>query len=84
MGTEKVWAMLVSIVAALCVSCFTTGCFPLLTGVKEYQGSDGSKITFVTGFDTGVSFNGIDQVEDRRGIQPGAGYVAARDDKRKY
>ena len=48
---------------------------PLLLGVKEYQGSDGSRVKFITGADLGLSLNGIDTVENVRGINP--------EDKRK-
>lgn len=43
---------------------------PLLLGVKEYQGSDGSVTKFMTGADFGISLNGIDTVENVRGIRP--------------
>lgn len=43
---------------------------PLLLGIKEYRGSDGSVTKFITGADFGLSLNGIDTVENVRGIRP--------------
>lgn len=43
---------------------------PALLGVKSYTGSDGSRVEFITGADFGLSLNGIDTVENVRGIKP--------------
>jgi hypothetical protein len=46
------------------------GCVPLVTGIKEYKSGD-TTISFITGFDTSASLNGIDTVDNQRGIRPG-------------
>lgn len=46
-----------------------TGCIPLVTGIKEYKSGD-TTISFITGFDTQASLNGIDTVNNQRGIKP--------------
>ena len=45
------------------------GCVPLITGVKSYKSGD-TEIDFITGLDLGAEVNGIDRVEDKRGIAP--------------
>lgn len=73
----KLW-----IVAGLIVALqFLTGCAAVL-GIKEYQGSDGSRMVFVTGADFRIGANGVDTVDDSRGIKPGVGYAAAREQGR--
>ena len=53
----------------------TTGCIPLVTGVKEYRTASGTTISFITGADFKVGANGVDDVNDQRGIKPtSAGY----------
>lgn len=45
-----------------------TGCAaPLLLGMKTYRSGD-TRIDFITGADLGLSVNGIDHVDNRRGI----------------
>lgn len=46
-----------------------SGCVPLVTGIKEYKSGD-TTISFITGFDTSASLNGIDTVDNQRGIRP--------------
>lgn len=48
------------------------GCAPLL-GLKSYQSGD-TRIEFITGADFSVGLNGIDTVNNNRGIQTGTGY----------
>lgn len=46
------------------------GCaVPLLLGVKEYPTENGP-IRFITGADIMVGLNGVDAVENKRGISP--------------
>lgn len=47
-----------------------SGCSALL-GIKSYQSGD-TRIDFVTGADFSIGANGIDRVDDRRGIDPRA------------
>ncbi len=52
------------------IVCFSlTGCFPLLLGVKHVH-SGNTDIDFITGADATVSANGIDHVDNQRGINP--------------
>lgn len=51
-------------VVLLCSSAFVQGC------VKRIETSGGTKIDFITGFDVGASLNGIDTVQNQRGIKP--------------
>lgn len=46
-----------------------TSCVPLITGIKEYKSGE-TTISFITGFDTSASLNGIDTVDNQRGIKP--------------
>lgn len=56
------------LVAVLCSA--LQGCaVPALLGVKSYQSGD-TRIEFITGADIGFSMNGIDQVNNSRGIAP--------------
>lgn len=46
-------------------------CLEVLTGcVKHIETSGGTKIDFVTGLDVGASLNGVDTVQNERGIKP--------------
>ena len=55
--------------AGACIM-YLCGCSTLL-GIKSYESTkDGSKVEFITGYDFGLQANGIDTVEDRRGIKP--------------
>lgn len=43
----------------------------LLNGcVKSIETSGGTKINFITGWDLHAGMNGVDRVEDQRGIKP--------------
>jgi len=47
-----------------------SGCAgPLLAGVKSYQSGD-TRIEFITGADFTVGANGVDSVNNNRGIRP--------------
>lgn len=57
-------------ILVLCGLLVLQGCaVPLLTGVKTYKSGD-TEITFITGADFHLGANGIDRVEDKRGIKP--------------
>jgi len=48
----------------------TSGCAgPLLLGLKSYQSGD-TRIEFITGADFTVGANGVDSVNNNRGIRP--------------
>lgn len=48
-----------------------TGCAaPLLLGVKEITTAGGTQVKFITGGDFRIGANGVDTVEDNRGIKP--------------
>jgi hypothetical protein len=49
---------------------FLQGCFPLLTGIKKHTHSDGSVTEFITGADFTIGANGLDTVDNNRGINP--------------
>ena len=50
---------------------YLQGCVPMITGIKTIDTSgDGTRIDFITGLDVGAQANGIDRVEDLRGIAP--------------
>ena len=54
-------------VGAACLS----GCIPAVLGVKSYESTEqGTRIDFITGLDLGAQVNGIDRVDDNRGIAP--------------
>lgn len=46
--------------------------FPLLLGVKSYQSGE-TRIDFITGADLTVGANGVDTINNNRGIVPGNG-----------
>ena len=46
--------------------------FPLLLGVKSYQSGD-TRIDFITGADITMGANGVDTINNNRGIVPGNG-----------
>lgn len=46
--------------------------FPLLLGVKSYQSGD-TRIDFITGADITMGANGVDTINNNRGIVPGSG-----------
>ena len=57
------------IVAAIVGVILLTGCVPLITGIKEYKSGD-TKISFISGFDVSAAANGVDTVDNNRGIRP--------------
>lgn len=70
---------MLKIVGVICVAFFCSGCaVPLLTGVKEIQTAGGTRVSFITGGDFRIGANGLDTIDDNRGIKPGGGYQAAR------
>ncbi len=56
----------------------TTGCIPLVTGIKEYKTSGGTTVSFITGADFKVGANGVDSVDDNRGIKPNGAPLRAQ------
>ncbi len=48
-----------------------SGCIPLVTGIKKHTHSDGSVTEFITGADFTIGANGLDSVNNNRGIEPG-------------
>lgn len=65
------FGLLVVAAAALVVSC-TSGCVPALLGVKRIQSGD-TTVEFITGADVTVGANGVDSVNNNRGIDPSGG-----------
>lgn len=58
------------VVLAVVVAIMLSGCaIPALLGVKSYQSGD-TRIEFITGVDVGLGMNGIDAVNNTRGITP--------------
>ena len=71
----KVFIALQLLTLGLAVS-LLSGCVPLITGIKEYKSGD-TKISFISGFDVSAAANGIDTVDNNRGIKPSTdGYTA--------
>lgn len=67
-GNGEIGILLV--IGLACWALALGGCAgPLLLGIKEYRGSDGSVTKFITGADFSVSANGVDTVENIRGIK---------------
>lgn len=61
----------------------SSACAQLL-GVKSYKsGPSGTEIAFTTGVDFGVGLNGIDRVNNQRGISPSE-YSTAKAVEAKY
>jgi hypothetical protein len=68
---ESVMLWVVLTVAGFAISAALTGCLgPAVLGLKSYTGSDGSRMDFITGADFNIGANGVDRVENQRGIQP--------------
>ena len=69
---ENVGGLMTAIIIAVVAFNFlATGCAgPLLLGIKEYRGSDGSVTKFITGADFTIGANGTDTVSNHRGIEP--------------
>lgn len=64
------------LIVAIVVVMACTGCaVPAILGVKTYQSGD-TRIEFITGVDFGFGMNGVDKVDNNRGIAPAGGYVA--------
>lgn len=63
---EKV-VITVTGIACIYLAATLTGCAALI-GIKEYKGSDGSVMKFVTGYDIGASASGVDTIDNRKGI----------------
>lgn len=64
--TKAVGIVVVALLAFACAS--LQGCaVPALLGVKSYQSGD-TKIDFITGVDFGFGMNGVDTVNNNRGI----------------
>jgi hypothetical protein len=62
-----------------------SGCaVPLLLGVKEVRTAGGTEVKFITGGDFRIGANGIDTVEDNRGIRPGGGARGAVQATKNY
>jgi hypothetical protein len=70
------------ILTVVCV-CLLSGCaVPAILGVKSYQSGD-TKIDFITGVDFGFGMNGIDTVNNNRGISQEGGYNESPEPARK-
>lgn len=74
---ERMAALAVGILLPVLAACLIlsamAGCaIPALTGLKEveYTKDGNSKYTFMTGADFHIGANGIDRVDDKRGIKP--------------
>jgi hypothetical protein len=62
---------------------FLSGCaVPALLGVKSYQSGD-TRIDFITGMDVGIGMNGIDTVNNNRGISQEGGFQRSSESKRQ-
>lgn len=58
------------VILAVLVASGLSGCVvPALLGVKSYQSGD-TRIEFITGVDFGIGMNGIDTVQNSRGVAP--------------
>ena len=67
---QVVWGIVLGFVW-VAVSAFISGCVPLVTGLKEVEnGKETTTYRFITGADFHLGANGVDRVEDKRGIQP--------------
>jgi len=58
------WVLIGSLMAGCAV--------PLLLGVKSYKSGD-TEVQFITGADFTIGANGVDTVDNARGIKPGRG-----------
>lgn len=71
---DKLLALVVGIcipVFTACILLATPGCVPLVTGLKEIEsGKETTTYRFITGLDIGASANGVDTVDNNRGIKP--------------
>lgn len=68
-------AMGLSIVGGLiCIVLFSSCAVPAILGVKSIKTAGGTEVNFITGADFRIGANGIDQVQEKRGIEPTNGY----------
>ncbi len=73
----RLYMFLLAVTASLAIS-MLSGCIPLVTGVKEYKSGD-TTISFISGFDVSAAANGIDTVDNNRGIRPSTdGYSVSK------
>jgi hypothetical protein len=70
------------ILIVISVSLFSGCAIPALLGVKSYQSGD-TKIDFITGMDVGFGMNGIDTVNNNRGISQEGGFQRSSESKRQ-
>ena len=54
--------------SGIILNSFSACAVPLLTGVKNIKTAGGTEISFITGADFRLGANGIDTVDERRGI----------------
>ena len=66
--------MIVSLACLMLSVIALTGCVPAILGVKRYQ-SGTTTVDFITGADFSVGANGIDSVNNNRGIKPKYDFV---------
>lgn len=72
----KGFGVLLMVAAALVVaSC--SGCVPAVLGIKKIVSGD-TTVEFITGADVTVGMNGVDTVDNTRGIAPEGGIVSKR------
>lgn len=67
----KIYIVLQLIMLGLAIH-LLCACVPVLTGLKQIKtNKDGSsEYNFITGLDVGASLNGVDTVNNNRGINP--------------
>lgn len=65
------------LIVMVVLSMSITGCMAMM-GIKEIQTAGGTRISGITGLDFSAGVNGVDTVNDKRGISPGGGYAEAR------
>lgn len=53
------------------VACYFNACVPMVLGIKDIESGD-TTIHFITGGDVSASLNGVDTVDNNRGINPDA------------
>lgn len=61
------------VVLFFCCVFSLSGCVPAILGVKEIKTAGGTHISFITGAGASVSANGLDTINDNRGIKPSEG-----------
>lgn len=75
--------IMVKLIVLVAVSMSITGCMAMM-GIKEIQTAGGTRISGITGLDFSAGVNGVDTVQDKRGIAPGGGYAEVREAREKY